>query len=222
MDFFSWHLYSTDPYKMIRYCKVVRETLDAHGFTETESINNEWNYVRGWRNEEWLYSLKMEKGLKGASFIAANMSLCQYAPIDMLMYYDARPCAMNGMFCTDFVCECLKGYYPFKMFNQLYQLGHAAEVTSEDDSIFLCAAKGENTAAIMLTHYSDDDSAEAKTVEINIEGFSDAEGIKAEYYVLDEQNDMALIREEVFTGETYAPILRFPLFTTYLIVLTKA
>ena len=222
LDFFSWHYYLADPHKMVRYVKTVREALDANGFEKTESINNEWNYVKGWRGDEWIYSLKTEKGLKGSSFIAANMSLCQYAPLDMLMYYDARPCAMNGMFNTDFACECLKGYYPFRMFNVLYQLGESVEVASDDESIFLCAAKGEGKAAIMLTHYSDDDITAPKTVRINIEGFSDSKGVKAAYYVLDEKNDMTLIREETVSDGEYAPTLTLPLFTTYLIVLSKA
>ena len=104
-----------------------RRILDDHGMQNVESILNEWNYVRGWENDDWVYSLKAEKSLKGASFIAATMETCQYLPLDMLMYYDARPCAMNGMFATDYVCDLLKGYYPFRMFNELYKLDHAVK-----------------------------------------------------------------------------------------------
>lgn len=113
LDFFSWHIYASDPFAVLQMAEAVRTLLDKHGFQSTESILNEWNYVRGWTGDDWLYSLKTEKGLKGASFITAVMCACQFVPLDMLMYYDARPCAMNGLFCTDWVCECLKGYYPF-------------------------------------------------------------------------------------------------------------
>ncbi|MBQ4086215.1 MAG: hypothetical protein IJC54_06560, partial [Clostridia bacterium] len=119
LDFFSWHIYANVPEKVAARAEKVRALLDKYGFAQTESILNEWNYVRGWTGDDWLYSLRMEKSLKGAAFIAATMSVCQSIPMDMLMYYDARPCGMNGMFSTDFICDCLKGYYPFRMFNEL-------------------------------------------------------------------------------------------------------
>ena len=52
-----------------------RAMLDSCGFEKTESILNEWNYVRGWSNDDWLYSLKAEKSLQGASFIAGSVRM---------------------------------------------------------------------------------------------------------------------------------------------------
>ena len=76
--------------------------------------------------------------MKGAAFTGAVMSALQNNPdVDMLMYYDARPCGMNGLFNTDFVNECLKGYYPFRMFNELYKLGNSVEVTCDCDEIYV-------------------------------------------------------------------------------------
>ncbi len=75
--------------------------LDRHGFKKTESINNEWNYVKGW-TDDWVYSLRAESGdlnLKSATLIAATMTVCQSEPLDMLMFYDARSSsAMNSLF----------------------------------------------------------------------------------------------------------------------------
>lgn len=59
------------------------------------------------------------------------MCASQYTPVDMLMYYDAHPCCMNGLFCTDWVCENLKGYYPFRMFNELYKKEHSVSIKTE-------------------------------------------------------------------------------------------
>ena len=123
LDFLSWHVYAWNTEKVAEKVVLARRLLDQYGFTRTESILNEWNYVKSFHGDEWLYSLRMEKSLKGAAFIGAVMCTCQKLPLDMLMYYDARPCGMNGMFSTDFVCDRLKGYYPFYMFNALYQLG---------------------------------------------------------------------------------------------------
>ena len=60
---------------------------------------NDWYYVKGWV-DDWVYSRRVETmdlNLTCAAFTAATMTLCQSAPLDMLMYYDARPRGMNGL-----------------------------------------------------------------------------------------------------------------------------
>lgn len=105
-DFFSCHCYSSDSAYLISQVRKAREMLDKFGFNETESILNEWNYVKDWTGDTWIYTIKSEKSIKGAAFIDNTMCACQYEPVNNLMYCDARPCAMNGMFNTDFVNEC--------------------------------------------------------------------------------------------------------------------
>ena len=125
LDFFSWHAYSTDPSAIAVRCTEVRELLDKHGFAGTESILDEWNYVKGW-TDEWLYSLEVQSGRlnqKGAAFTMATMLECQYRPVDMLMYYDARHFStMNGLFDRTTLLP-LKGYYPFYAWSKLAALG---------------------------------------------------------------------------------------------------
>jgi len=196
----------------------VRSMLDKYGFPNTESILNEWNYVRGWVGDEWLYSLRMEKGLKGAAFIAATMIESQKSSIDLLMYYDARPSGMNGMFCTDFVCDCLKGYYPFRMFNELYKLGESVEAVN-GEKIYAAAARSDKRGAIMLTHYDDNDSAAARNVRVEIRGRSEKNGVRARCYLLDQENDMQLVREEVFSGDEFTVFLKMKNLSTVLIEL---
>ena len=221
LDFFSWHIYSAKPSRNAELAVKVRAMLDETGYTHAESILNEWNYVKDWGGDAWLYSLKAEKSLKGASYTAAVMSLCQYAPVDMLMYYDARPCAMNGMFCTDWVCECLKGYYPFKMFNTLYTLGESVLCRSEQPHVYACAAKSETEAAVMLTYFQDDDTAEPCSVKLNLSGFGSPEGVAARFYLLDEDNDLALVREERLSGDDFSVYLTLTRQSSYLVRLEK-
>jgi len=218
LDFFSWHIYAAVPEKVVARAEKVRALLDKYGFEKTESILNEWNYVRGWVGDDWLYSLRMEKSLKGAAFIAATMCECQKSPVDMLMYYDARPCGMNGMYSTDFVCDCLKGYYPFRMFNELYKLDRSAAVEN-GTGIYGCAARSEERAAVMLTHYDDDDAAPAKEVRVELNGFGPS---RAEIYLLDREKDMELVREENFSGDASAVYLKLENLSTVLIVMEKA
>lgn len=215
-DFFSWHCYCRDPHEIERLDRETRKLLDECGFTNTESILNEWNYVRGWNNDDWLYSLKAEKSLQGASFIAGAMVLSQYQPLDMLMYYDARPCPMNGMFATDYVCDKLKGYYPFWMFGKLYRRGEAVPVESDDPEIMLCGAKDADSASAMVTYYKDVDTAPEKEVKLTFAGLP-AGAHKVSFYLLDEAHDAALTREEIVTGQTVSFYLKMRLFTTILV-----
>ncbi len=211
-DFFSWHSYTSDIEKLARRVRYARELLDSHSLTETESILDEWNYVRAQEGEEWVESLKTIKSQKGASFTAGVMCRCQYLPLDNLMYYDARPCAHNGMFNTDFVNECLKGYYPFPMFNTLYMLGYAAEV-SYAKNIYIAAATDKNGSyAIMLTFFKDTSRELYRNLKIIPRGIPI--GAQVKIYLTDNEKSMECIRNEAFSG---AIDIDLKLFDIYLI-----
>lgn len=215
-DFFSWHVYADTVENIQGKIRRMRKILDDHGLTECESILNEWNYVKGWEGEIWEYSLKMEKSLKGASFIAATMLMSQNEALDNLMYYDARPGGMNGLFKTDMICDTLKGYYPFYMFNQLYKLGTQVESVRESDCIWAAAAKGEEQS-VMLAYYNDDDTAGAKDVKVTFKNVDNKNGVRVEYYLLDGEHDCELVREEIFTATEFSAYLKMTNFSTYLI-----
>ena len=215
-DFFSWHIYAATIEENRDAIRFMRGILDEYGFYETESILNEWNYAKGWVGDEWIYTLKTEKGLKGSSFIAATMCMAQYENVDNLMFYDARPCAMNSLFNTDFVFERLKGYYPFYMFNMLYMQDAAVSVERESTDVWAAAAKGSEQN-VMLSYYNDDDTAPEKTVKVEFKNVENENGVRLEYYVLDAERDLELVREEVFTATDFAAYIKMPLFTSYLL-----
>ena len=186
LDFLSWHWYGTEPREMsekgTRICEIARR----FGYEGFESILNEWNYVRGW-SDEWIYSIEQMIGIKGASFIAACMCEGQKNPaIDMLMYYDARPCAMNGMF-DFYTMRALKGYYPFLMWSKLYELQNQTSASSDDENIYVVSAENDGKIGAMVTYYAENDNELPKRVTIDIEGAS-LDGIKV--YILDENNTM--------------------------------
>ena len=219
LDFFSFHGYTRYPADYRAQAVKARKALDARGLTGTEIILNEWNYIRGWLNEEWRYSLRMEKGLKGASFIAASMICAQDSPMDHFMYYDARPCGMNGMFDTDTLLP-LKGYYPFPMYNTLYQIGAEAEVPAQTDTLYAAAAVSETRCAVLLTNYTDDDTAPAKDVKLSLTGLP--EGVwKIGYHLLDETHDNTLVREEKTASTAVDAYVTIPLFGVVLVTLEK-
>lgn len=212
LDFLSWHIYATEPAQIIERADIVRGLLDKYGFVKAESILNEWNYVRGWTDDEWIYSLRMEKDIKGAAFIASAMLSSQPSSIDMLMYYDARPGAMNGLYNTDLICICLKGYYPFRMFNELYKLGTNIYAECDGANGYVCAASDGKKAAVMLSHYSENDSAPGEKYDIEISGAGDA---VVKCYLLDERRDMSYVSDiQLKDGRMQ---LHLPLFGTYLL-----
>ena len=215
-DFFSWHMYTSTVEEMRRQIRLARQRLDQAGFRETESILNEWNYVKGWHKDDWIYSLKTMKGLKGSAFIASTMCMSQYEPLEHLMFYDARPCGMNSLFNTDFVFECLKGYYPFYMFNQLYRQDFAVPVESECENIWGAAAVGKEQN-LMLSYFNDDVSAPEKTIEIQFKNVKNTGKVRLQYYCLDEDHDGELVREDIFTGNDFSTYIKMPLYSTYLL-----
>ena len=221
LDFFSWHRYAMSPLKIQQRIRDVRALLDKYGFTETESILNEWNYVRGWRDEDWIYSLKSEKGLKGSAFTASVMCVGQAEELDMLMYYDARPCGMNGLFSTDYVCERLKGYYPFYMFGQLYRLGTSSAVSVEGENTYAVAAANDTEAAVMISRYNDEDIP-ADTVSIDLCGFGGDGGTELEIFILDEERDLEPIFKGTYYGDRFKLELPAENLISYFIKMKKA
>jgi len=206
LDFFSFHRYTDEPHKMRNRIADARRLCDEYGYQGAEIHLNEWNYIRGWLGEEWTYTLRSEKGLKGASFTTGCMCVGQASPLDMLMYYDARPCGMNGMFDTDFYTP-LKGYYPFRFFGELYRMGEYVSPAYTEAPVYCTAARGAGGMGILLTNFSDDDNAPAESVTLRMQGVS---GKTARIYLLDETRDAALT-QTVALGDTLT--LELPLYS---------
>lgn len=62
---------------------IVTELLNKYHYEHAERILNEWNYIRGWKDDDFTYSLKAIRGIKETSFVMACMSAVQsteYAP----------------------------------------------------------------------------------------------------------------------------------------------
>ncbi len=182
LDFYSWHCYYRDARGPGNAAREARKLLDMHGFTKTENHCNEWNYVKGW-GDEWVYSLECESGRfaqKGAASIAAVMIDCQNAPMDMLMFYDARlGCSMNNMFDVISLAP-KKGYYPFLAWRRLRELGVQVKTEVEtkdiqDTQLFALAAKNaKGKKALFLARYHDDNNiVETRRVTVSLpEGMS--------------------------------------------------
>ena len=166
LDFFSWHAYYNDPYKLQENAIYVRKLLDKFRCTETESILAEYNYFIH-APGRYIETIRNIIGIHGAAITAAQMSVGQNNPVDMLMYYDARPSVFNGMF-DFYTYERLKGYYPFLYFSKLYKLGNCVESNSCDSDVFVTAASGDNGKAFMITYYQNE-GVEPENREVRVD-----------------------------------------------------
>ena len=205
MDFFSWHIYSASVAHVIRRANTARALMDEFGYKNAESILNEWNYVRGWDTVNFPYSIKQIIGLKGAAFSLAVMCASQKSGIvDMLMYYDARPGAFNGLF-DFYLLGPLQGYYPFLWYGMLYDTTEVRAEADPENIYTLCGVDKDGKVTATLTYYTDDDSAAARDVKLDF-----GRAGRYEVYYLDGSHDptVAEIRDTLeFTLENCASIL---------------
>ena len=211
LDFYSYHAYNCEIEKLVRDMRLAKEIVDKYGQSQAELILNEWNYVKGWAGDDWAYTLRSEKGLKGASFITGVMCAGQKEPLDMLMYYDARPCGMNGMFGTD-TFEKLKGYYPIAYFSNLLDLGTYVKDECSENDIYACAATNGKDGALLLTYFNDDDSSAKKELDLTLEALPN--NARVCVYVLDKTRDMEKIME-LTVNEFVKITLPVSVFDTY-------
>ncbi len=140
LDFFSWHSYSGIE-ENLQYADYARKMLDAHGFTATESILNEWN--PGIQNRG--------KPVDAAQ-ICGMMAALQKSSVDMLMYYDGSIGSYNGMW-DPLTFKRFWGYYAFPAFNALYRLGSEAQSDTDTHALRVVAATDcSGHAALLLVN----------------------------------------------------------------------
>ncbi len=151
LDFFSWHSYA-DRASNIRFAQYAREMLDQYGFTNTESILNEWNP-----------GIHRRGTLEDATYITDMFVAMQYSPVDMLAYYDGQMQTQYGGMFDPMSWKPFKAFYSFKAFNMLYRLGKQYVLTGADsqghlgDGVYgLAAMHPDGDKAVLLVNTSED------------------------------------------------------------------
>lgn len=189
IDFFSWHIYCTEPKAVTDKAERIKEMLNENGYRNTESILNEWNYIKNWE-DKFIYSINTIIGMKGASFTMACMSAAQQSSIDMLMYYDTMQSPFCGVF-DFYTYKPLKGYYPFKWYGMFYDMDAEIKCETKVDNIYtLCGIGKDNKTLTVITHYSDNDEAEPQSFNVDFGRSGDYE-----VYLLDNEHDAELIKQ---------------------------
>lgn len=106
------------------------------------------------------------------------------------------------------------------MCNQLYRLDSAVEVVTDDGTVYAAAAVSEKEAAVMFTHYSDDEVPSVE-VTVDLSGFGAEAGSEIEYYLLDKNHDATHVGHAVYYGDRFVPSFELPNLSSYLIKIKK-
>ena len=208
LDFFSWHRYDTSVDMFRRLAISVRELLDLHGFTETESILDEWAYFsNNWGlfkdptggRKRWELFLESQSMI-AASFIAAMLIEMLNMPIDIATYYQCTPGLWWSPFNTFGVPE--KIFYPFVAFNQTINGGERALAECTVPGIYTLAVTTGAELRIMLANYKGKTGA----YNLDVMGLDKKARYKSTLHILDEQRDFEIIEERA--GLSHADILR--------------
>ena len=189
LDFFSWHAYSNNPLKLASHIRLARQMLDEAGYTKTESILNEWNYCPPVSTAaEERRKIESIIGIKGAAYAAAVMCTGQNTPLDMLMYYDARPTIWNGLFGYYFY-EPLKTYYVFLAWAKLAKLERSILVdTQGKNGIYAVGATdGKKTGVLICRYFEPDQLPDDLPVTFKLKK-GDLRGAKL--YLIDQDHDL--------------------------------
>ncbi len=161
LDFYSWHRYFTDPQVMLKEAGFARELLEKYGYSDTESIFDEWNYMRDWNDQ--FDSYPTIKNHVGASYCAAVLcSMQTKTDIDAAMYFEADVIKeWCGLFEVTHMAIArqkaivgpLKPFFSFKAFNALYSAGNEIDVCCSNEGLYACAATSEENCGMLLTNY---------------------------------------------------------------------
>ncbi len=179
LDFFSWHIYSSDPAQVLTHARYCRDKLDAAGFRDTEAILDEWNWAGDGMFEKM-------RDMTGASFTADVMCRLQRTnDVDVACYYDAQPDQLYGGVFIRGTNRPSRTYYALKAFGMLRELGMEAEFSADTD-LGVAAATDGNRTAVLLSNYE----KESRTVSLS---FPEASRIRL--FLLDGLHDLELIAE---------------------------
>jgi hypothetical protein len=137
------------------------------------------------------------------------------------MYYDARPHGMNGLFSSDVSLSPLKTYHVYNAFADIKELGNSVDMAIDGDDLYAVAATNGKESATLLTFYNDGIEDGEKNICIEVSGANSDGCVRAEFYLLNENQDMELVREEFFTSERFNIRLKIKSYESYMIKFKK-
>ena len=177
IDFVSWHKYGAEPSVFLMEADIIRGWMKEYGYEDAELILNEWNYRR-FKNADAessneIYNRETRRNIKGAAFGGALMCAMQHAPVDMLMYYDARA---NTNYCGFYdyqTREHMPPYYTFYAWSKLKGEECECKLEGGVGDIYAVSSVKDGKTVLMLVRYNgDNNTCNIATVKVSVKGCS--------------------------------------------------
>ena len=202
LDFYSWHTYTSNLLDLRQNALIARTTLDRFGYTRTESILDEWNYLVK-RPDVWgdLFAeggaqarkevFLETSGITGAAFTsAALIEMCDL-PIDIATFYDGQPV---NIFCTIFdrFGFPTKQYHAFEAFHWLVSCGERVGLAADLPGIYAIAAGSSEKLGILAANWG----GETDWYPYEIIGLDPDLTYRYTLYLLDEYRALELVMDD--------------------------
>ncbi|MBN1419440.1 MAG: hypothetical protein JXP34_11730 [Planctomycetes bacterium] len=200
LDFFSWHLYTTDPSECVTRAIGIRAALDARGLRGTELHFNEWNYLPG---DDWTplsiqgQGFARERffremgGAPGAAFTAGVLLRLQDSPVDVANFYRSDAGGF-GLFTPHGVPT--KAFHAFRAFRRLLDTPlRLACRGAEPGRLAVCA--GTNAARTEIGILIGRLGSASDPVRLSIQNLPGSGSARFEVFVIDAKRDLEKVRE---------------------------
>lgn len=204
LDFFSWHIYNSNPEMVCHYANIVEAGLKRIGYEHTESILDEWNYAPpsnlwgaafgGEGDSAKLSFFTESKGNVGGAYAAAVMLALQDTSTDIATFYEGQPINMFGTIFDSYGVP-QKPYYSFLAFRDLLQCPDrvAVELPDGKRGLYCCASVDDKgNARIMAANYR----KEAHRYAISLEGLDPRGQYIVEKYMMDKDCNYELVESQ--------------------------
>jgi xylan 1,4-beta-xylosidase len=208
LDFFSWHIYTDSVDAIAARAEWARGLLDSHGFSDTESHFNEWNYMTGDFWTMWQQGLEHErqrvfsrqKDREGAAFAVAVLLSLQNLPVDVANYYDGQPSALFcGLFDPYGVPQ--KTFYGFQAYRELCSADHLVSTTVTPDADGLragAAVQQDGDVTVVMS----DIGAATRELRLEVRGLEPGGSYACEVRVVDDEHDLDLVATSSIDSES--------------------
>ena len=165
LDFYSWHHYtmdSADPYDFNRIGDEIRKMMDAHGYSNAQSVLSEWNLTPDFTEPE---KARLQ-GVVNAAFVGDVLIYLQDSTIDIAHFYRADA-AWMGLFGLS--GDYLKPAYTFQAMGTMLATPQRLALDGAD-TVGLAVLAGRssdgNTVQILASNYEIPKDYKARPMEL--------------------------------------------------------
>ncbi|RLF19148.1 MAG: hypothetical protein DRZ82_06735 [Thermoprotei archaeon] len=199
LDFISWHVYATDPRKVLRRANEVYGIIKKYEFENVLNVLDEWNYwvERG----PW----DVFREAKIASFQIAVLILLQDSPVDIAVLYRGDAWNWGGMFYKS--GKPGKAFYAWLAYKQLLNTTRV-RVSVNKENLFVAAGISKGKLLLLISNFADSDVEYV----VNVKGYK-----VSQIFAVDEYHDF----EQISFSSNSSQHIKIPPYAVHLVILKK-